>query len=42
MTTPTTAPYGSWRSPITADALLAGSIGLGGVSVSGGNVYWLE
>ncbi|MEB3229264.1 MAG: S9 family peptidase [Synechocystis sp.] len=42
MTTPKIAPYGSWRSPITADALLAGSIGLGGVCVSDGNVYWLE
>ncbi|MFM1841796.1 MAG: hypothetical protein RLZZ490_529 [Cyanobacteriota bacterium] len=42
MITPHTAPYGSWRSPITADALLAGSIGLGGVRASGGNVYWLE
>ena len=42
MTTPQTAPYGSWRSPITADALLAGSIGLGRVTVSDGNIYWLE
>jgi hypothetical protein len=42
MTTPHIAPYGSWRSPITADALLAGSIGLGGVTVSDDKVYWLE
>lgn len=42
MTPPQLAPYGSWRSPITADSLLAGSIGLGSVCVSEGVVYWLE
>lgn len=42
MTTKQTAPYGSWRSPITADALLAGSIGLGAVQNDGQEVFWLE
>ncbi|UAJ72164.1 S9 family peptidase [Synechocystis sp. PCC 7339] len=42
MKTPKTSDYGSWRSPITADALLAGSIGLGAVQNSGEDVFWLE
>ncbi len=36
------APYGSWKSPITSDRIVAESVRLGGVSVSGGNIYWLE
>ena len=36
------APYGSWRSPITADALVADSLRLSSVSVDGGDVYWVE
>jgi len=36
------APYGSWKSPITSDRIVAESIRLGGVSVSGGDIYWLE
>ena len=36
------APYGSWKSPITSDRIVAESIRLGGVSVSGGNIFWLE
>ena len=35
-------PYGSWPSPITADAITAGSVGLSGVTVDGPDVYWLE
>ena len=42
MTNKQIAPYGSWRSPITADALLAGSIGLGAVQNDGKDVFWLE
>lgn len=38
----TVAPYGSWRSPITAEALVADSLRLGNVSVDGGDVYWVE
>ena len=34
--------YGSWKSPITADAILADSIGLGGVILDGDDLYWLE
>ena len=39
---PVTAPHGSWKSPITSDKIVAESIRLGGVSVSGGEIYWLE
>jgi dipeptidyl aminopeptidase/acylaminoacyl peptidase len=37
-----TAPYGSWRSPITSDLIVAQSIALSEVRLDGGNVYWLE
>ncbi|HEX3884290.1 MAG TPA: prolyl oligopeptidase family serine peptidase [Stellaceae bacterium] len=39
---PETLPYGAWRSPITSDLIVAGSIGLGGVMVDGGDIYWTE
>ncbi len=42
MTEKQTASYGTWRSPITADLILAGSIGLGTVAVDGDTLYWLE
>ncbi|OMO74886.1 hypothetical protein COLO4_26452 [Corchorus olitorius] len=39
----TTAPYGSWKSPITADVVSGASKRLGGTAVdSHGNLYWLE
>jgi dipeptidyl aminopeptidase/acylaminoacyl peptidase len=37
-----TAPYGSWRSPITSDLIVAQSITLSEVCLDGGHVYWLE
>lgn len=36
------APYGSWKSPITVDSLLAGSVGLSAVAVDASGVYWIE
>ena len=36
------APYGSWESPITSDAIVAGTIGLGGARFDGNDIYWLE
>ena len=39
---PTTAPYGSWRSPITADAIVAESIGISSVSIDGDAILWTE
>jgi dipeptidyl aminopeptidase/acylaminoacyl peptidase len=41
-TTPQTAAYGSWRSPITSDLIVASSIGLGEILLDGKDVYWLE
>jgi dipeptidyl aminopeptidase/acylaminoacyl peptidase len=37
-----TRPYGSWRSPITADAIVAGVIGLGQIQLDGNDLYWIE
>ncbi|KAG6608495.1 Dipeptidyl aminopeptidase BIII, partial [Cucurbita argyrosperma subsp. sororia] len=38
-----TAPYGSWKSPITADFVTAASKRLGGTAVDGnGRLIWLE
>ncbi len=42
MTEPQVAPYGSWRSPITADLITRGSVGLGRTALDGDDVYWLE
>jgi dipeptidyl aminopeptidase/acylaminoacyl peptidase len=36
------APYGSWKSPITSDLIVAGTIGLGQVALDSDNVYWIE
>jgi len=37
-----TAPFGAWASPITADRIVQGIIGLGQVAVDGDDVYWNE
>lgn len=38
-----TAPYGSWKSPITADVVTGASKRLGGTAVDGnGRLIWLE
>lgn len=39
---PSIAPYGSWRSPITADRILGGAVGLGGAVRLGGDLLWTE
>lgn len=36
------APYGSWKSPITSDLIVAQAIGLMEVRVDGEAIYWLE
>ena len=38
----TITPCGSWRSPITADVVAAGEVGLEQVKLDGGDVYWIE
>ena len=35
-------PFGAWESPVTSKAITAGSVKLGGLRYSNGNVYWLE
>jgi dipeptidyl aminopeptidase/acylaminoacyl peptidase len=35
-------PYGSWKSPITADLIVAGTISLGEITLEGEDIYWLE
>jgi dipeptidyl aminopeptidase/acylaminoacyl peptidase len=42
MPTPKTAPYGSWKSPITSDLIVARSTMLSEVRIDGDYVYWLE
>ena len=36
------APYGSWRSPITAELVASGGVRLGQIALDGDDVYWLE
>jgi dipeptidyl aminopeptidase/acylaminoacyl peptidase len=36
------APYGTWKSPITSEAIVAGTIGLGGGCAEGEMLYWSE
>lgn len=35
-------PYGSWKSPITSDLIVAETIGLGSNEIVGEDIYWLE
>ncbi|MBS1810906.1 MAG: S9 family peptidase [Acidobacteria bacterium] len=39
---PIFAPYGTWKSPISSDQIVAGSIGLGQVVLDGEDIYWIE
>ena len=42
MTEIKTAPYGSWKSPITSDLIVKESIGLSQVKLDGEDIYWIE
>jgi len=42
MAQPHTAPYGSWKSPVTADEVYAKFIGVGDIQLDHGDVYWAE
>jgi dipeptidyl aminopeptidase/acylaminoacyl peptidase len=42
MAQPNIAPYGSWKSPITADVVAAGEVGLEQIRLDGSDVYWIE
>ncbi|MCY4284878.1 MAG: S9 family peptidase [Thiotrichales bacterium] len=37
-----TLPFGTWPSPITSDAIVAETVRLASVSLSGGRIGWLE
>jgi len=37
-----TAPFGSWKSPITAELIASGTTALGQIALEGTNVYWIE
>jgi dipeptidyl aminopeptidase/acylaminoacyl peptidase len=39
---PQTAPYGSWKSPLSAERAVAAGIGLGDVSFDGDSILWQE
>ena len=35
-------PYGSWKSPITSDLVVAETVGLSEIRLDGDDVYWTE
>src|SRR5262245_6314715 len=37
-----TAPYGSWKSPVTSDLIVSATIGLGQIALDGDDIYWIE
>ncbi|MCH8063132.1 MAG: S9 family peptidase [Chloroflexi bacterium] len=39
---PQSAPYGSWKSPITSDLIVSESISITGIAIDGDDVYWIE
>ncbi len=42
MALPQTSPYGSWKSPITAELVAGGELGLEQVRIDGDDIYWIE
>lgn len=36
------APYGSWKSPITSDSIVTGTVGLSQPLIDGRDIYWIE
>lgn len=42
MPEPKIAPYGSWKSPITSDLIVSGSVGLSQPTIAGRDIYWVE
>ena len=39
---PTIAPFGTWKSPISAEMTARDSVGLGSIQLDGERVYWVE
>ena len=42
MSTPTIAPFGAWKSPISAAVVATASMPLSSPAIDGTNIYWLE
>lgn len=42
MIKPQEAPFGSWRSPITAGLITSSTVGLGQIALDGEDIYWSE
>ena len=42
LNSPKIAPFGSWKSPITSDLIVEGSVGLSQPLFEGEDIYWLE
>jgi dipeptidyl aminopeptidase/acylaminoacyl peptidase len=42
MPEPKIAPFGSWKSPITSDLIVSGSVGLSQPTLAGEDIYWVE
>ena len=42
MTSPIIATYGSWKSPISSDMIVASNLALGQIVLDGETVYWTE
>jgi len=42
LNSPKIAPYGSWKSPITSDLIVEGSVGLSQPLFDGDDIYWME
>lgn len=36
------APYGSWKSPVTSDLIVSGTVGPGQIALDGEDTYWVE
>ena len=42
MALPSVTPYGSWKSPITAELVAGAEVGLEQVKLDGDDIYWIE
>ncbi|MEG4168040.1 MULTISPECIES: S9 family peptidase [unclassified Microcoleus] len=38
----TVSPYGSWKSPISSDLIVSGTVGIGQIAIDGDDIYWVE
>src|SRR5262245_9173715 len=42
MAVPQVAPYGTWKSPISSDLIVAATVSLDQVVLDGEDIYWIE